>query len=361
MRIRLAILDDDPGYAARFQSYVDAHYADKIELLVFTDAETALRALPDARANVLLVGDAYDVDLSRVPRRCGYAYFVESSNVDTYRGVRAIGKYSKIDQIYREVLEVFDDASESVQLRASGSGAGTRLVTFSSPAGGVGTTTAAVALCRLLALQDQRVLYLSLDPSGASDTLFSAAQESRGTFSDVIYALKRKRGNLSLQLAAHVLHDSYGTAYFGAPAHPADMLELTDEDVTYLLDQVVSAGAYDQVVVDVPFSARPSTLQLFDRSARVVLMSDGRPTANAKLVQGYQVLEMLDLRNETTMLPRACVVYNRFSSKGTERVRDFPVPELGGINRFEGATETQVVDAIAASGRLSTLLAEVLG
>lgn len=361
MRIQLAVLDEDPVFLTRLQAHLAAAHGGKIEMMAFTDAAAALEAVTAHRTHVFLAHETFELDRTQIPARCEFAYLVDSAQVEAVGGVRAIPKFSPVDDFYRSVTTLFNAASESLQIRSQRSGATGRLVTFTSPAGGTGATSVALAFARSLAMHPTpvRTLYVNLDPCEDTSARFGLTDATHGTFSDVVYAVKRRRGDLQLQLESHTYQDSFGTHFFATAPQAADVLELEADDLALLTEQL-GAGAFDVVVLDVPFNLDEATLRVLDASARVVLVSDGRPSANAKVVRALAALEVVAGQHELSVLAQSGLLYNKFSSTLGERLDDVPVAELGGINRFEGATDGQVVDAIFASGRLETLVSAVV-
>jgi cellulose biosynthesis protein BcsQ len=361
MRIQLAVLDEDPLFLTRLQSHLTAAHGSRIEVIAFTDPATALAAIAGNRTHVFLAHETFEIDPDLVPARCEFAYLADSAQVESIRGVRTVPKYAAVDDFFRSVTTLFNAASESMQIRSRRTGGSSRMVAFTSPAGGVGTTSVALAFARALAMQPTplRTLYVGLDSCDDTSARFGLTDPTHGTFSDVVYTVKRRRGDLQMQLESHTYQDSFGTYFFASAAQPTDVLELRADDLALLTEQL-GAGGFDAVVLDVPFALDEATLRILDACAQVVLLSDGRPGANAKVLRAIAGLEIVAAQHELSVLPQTGLLYNKFSSHLGERLDEVPVTELGGINRFEGAPDSQVVDAIFASGRLDTLVASVL-
>ena len=93
MRIKLAILEKDQSYLNRIVAAFGTKYADKFEIYSFTDQAIALSTLDPNRIDVLVASDAFDIDITALPKRCGFAYFVDSPDVDQLNDQRAICKF----------------------------------------------------------------------------------------------------------------------------------------------------------------------------------------------------------------------------------------------------------------------------
>ena len=99
MKIKLALLDNDQNYLNRIVSVFNIRYADKLEIYSFTRIESALSALESTRIDVFVSSVAFDVNTAALPKRCGFAYFVDSADIDSVNNQRAICKYQKADLI----------------------------------------------------------------------------------------------------------------------------------------------------------------------------------------------------------------------------------------------------------------------
>ena len=144
MKIKLAVLEKDLNYLNRFSIAFGAKYAEKVEIHCFTDMEMALREMEASKFDMLIAGELFEVDTKKLPKHCGFAYFTESSDVDVFRGQPAIGKYQRADLLYKQILNVYSENIEDVSGLKHGDGQA-KLIAFTSPSGGVGTSSLAAA------------------------------------------------------------------------------------------------------------------------------------------------------------------------------------------------------------------------
>jgi hypothetical protein len=345
--MRLALLDGDENYLARLASALSGRYPDKLELYSFTDAAAALDALESSRINVFLADSASDIDAGRLPGRCGFAYFVDSPDVASCKGARAVRKYQKVDSIYKAALAIFSETvSEEIGIRED-SGEGARTLVFASPAGGAGASTAAAACARSFASEGKKTLYLNLERFGGPEPFF--AGDGQADFGDVIFALKSGKANLALKLESCVMRDPSGVFFFKSPKTALEMAELDAEDMKTLLRELRLSGAYERIVIDADFSLSERSVELFRQPSELVLVSDGSELANAKLARACRAMELVEGGAGPALLPRASVFYNKFSNK-TGRLSEEGLRTLGGAPRYERAEAEQIVRQIAGLG-----------
>ena len=362
MKIQLVIVDENPRYLEQLTNRLAAEHPGRLEIHAFSDVITAQAALASFRPHVLLVSDTLEIDRAVVPQRTAFARLVDSAGVATIDGVVAVARFIRLDEFYRQVVALLDHSVGSMQMRARRADGGSRLVPVLSPAGGVGTSTVAIAVARAIASQPDgpSVLYLAL--GACDDPSSSLGHDPTGgpTLSDAIFAVKRRRGNLELQLDACTVADRFGVRFLATASAPADVLELDDEDRSLLLEHFLGSGTYDVIVLDIPFDLTPGTVRVLDRAHAVVLTTDGSQAANAKVLRAVSLVEQLDTIHETSVLPRTGLVYNRASSQRSRLLEGLAVPTLATVSRYSAPDEEQVLHAVLGSGQVEPLVQAVL-
>jgi MinD-like ATPase involved in chromosome partitioning or flagellar assembly len=353
LKIKLAVLDKDRNYLDRLSKTCNIKYSDKIEIHSFTDEVLALEMLKESGIDVLIASADIDIDVSLLPARCGFAYLVDSPNIESFKERKAIFKYQKIEQIYKNLIEIFSEKiPDSVGIRFDGE-SGARFITFASASGGTGVSTVAAACAQYFAKNERRVLYLNLEQYSCTDAFFSG--DGSATFNEIVFALKSKRSNLSLKLESSVRRDQSGVCFFAASETALDMREITDEDVKHLLDTLYMSGDYDLIVADVNFELTDRILDMIIKSAATVFVSDGSEIANIKLKQAIDALVILEKKMDTVLLGKCAIFYNKFSNKTGRMLTDTGLKVLGGAQRFEHASASSVAAQLAGFGLFQEL------
>lgn len=344
MKIRVAILDNDKVYLDRFVTAFSAKFADKIELYSFTDLQMAMDSLISNRIEVFLAAETFEIDFDKIPPKCVFAYFVVSNGIDSYKSRSAISKFQKADLIYKQILSLYaEKASDISSLKLDDDS--TRIILFSSPCGGVGTSTVAAACAKYFSSKGNNVLYLNLEPFGSADIYFSG--EGQYDLSEVIYALKSRKSNLSMKLESCVKKDASGVSFYSATSVPLDMMELTGDDIVRLIQELKLTGSYNYIVIDIDFDLDSDHLKIFNLAHYLVWVSDGEEGSNQKITRAYQSLTLLEQNNKADLLRRLHLMYNRFSSKTGKNVGNIDAKLIGGIQVFLHENAGKVVDHIS--------------
>lgn len=344
MKIKLAILEKDAGYLQRIVSVFGTKYADKIEIYSFTDLNLAMQTLSASRIDVFVANDSFDINFDLIPKRCGFAYFVDSADIDTQNGQRAICKFQKIDLIYKQILSIFAENAGNVSGMKLGDDSA-KVIAFVSPCGGVGTSSMAVACAMRFAKQGKKTLYLNIEKLGSSDLFFSA--EGQFDMSDIVFALKTKKANISLKLESCVKQDQSGVFFYSQPKIALDMMELNGEDIIRLVSELKLVGSYDYIIVDMDFILSRETINQMNIMDTILMVSDGSLLANSKVFRAFSAFMILDENSDTPITSKMSLVYNKFSNKTGKSIEGIDIKEIGGAPRYEHASTEQVVKTLS--------------
>ena len=344
MKIRLAILERDKSYLTRIVSAFSTKYADKLEIYSFTDPEVAISTLNNAKIDVLLASDIFDIDIGKMPNRCALAYLVDSMGIDTIKDQYAICKFQKADLIYKQILSVYSEKASSITGFKMSGDVG-NIIAFCSASGGVGSSTMAASCAVRFASQKKKVLYLNLEKFGAADVFFSG--QGQFDMSDIIFALKSKKTNLPLKLESCLKQDPSGVYFYSQTKIALDMMELTTEDAIRLISEIKLMGEYDYIILDMDFGIDKETLKIWRQAQSVVLVGDGTAESNIKTERAYTALATLEQASDAPLTNRMSFIYNKVSSKNGQSINVSGLKVLGGAPRYSGTTQ-QIIEHLAA-------------
>lgn len=344
MKIKLLILDKDKSYLNRIASVFYTKYPDKFEIYTFTEQENAILALDTNKVDVFVASDAFDIDVRLIPRRCGFAYFVDSADVDTVKEQRAICRFQKVDLIYKQILSIYsENFGNTSGLKISDANA--KVIIYTSPSGGTGNSSVAAACAIHYAIQGKKTLYLNLEKFGSSDSYFAA--EGLFGMTDIIYALKSKKANLAMKLESCVKQDVSGVYFYSQPKIALDILELGIEDVIRLISELKITGSYEYIIVDTDFGMDKDKIRLFKQAHALIWVGDGSEVSNGKVASAYNALNVMEQNAEEPLSNRLALIYNKFSNKTSVAMEDLGIRIIGGTPVYMHAGIKQVVMQIA--------------
>ena len=335
MKIKLAILEKDEVYLKRLESVFSVKYADKLEIFATTEPEIALEALRVKKIDVFLADEAFEIGAAQIPPSCGFAYLVDAADVEKIRDITAVCKFQKAEGLYRQILGLFSEKTAAVT-GAHMTGEGSKVLAFVSAAGGTGSSAAAAACAMRFARKGKKALYLNLERFGSADVFFQG--EGNTGLSDVIYAVKGRKGNLAMKLESMVRQDDSGVFFYAGAKLALNMAELSSGETREIVSVLRTSGGYDYIVLDLDFSIEQDMLKLWEECDSIVFVADGSAVSNAKLERAVASLDIMerDQKIDKQLLMRCAVLYNRFSSQTSRKAQVSDMKELGGIKRYEG-------------------------
>lgn len=351
MKIKLAILESDPNYLKRIVPAFNNKYANELEVYSFTDVGVAMDCLAEKGINVFLANSAFKINFTELPKKCGFAFLVDSLDIDRVDNHKAICKFQKVDLIYKQILSIYSEQVPNVTGISKVENGAMKTVAFTSPCGGVGTSTVAAACAIFLAGSGKRVLYLNADVFGSADAFFSC--DGQFDFSDVIYAVKSNKTNRALKLQSTVKQDTSGVFFYSPVKVSLDMMEMRRDDYVILQNELKALGSYDYVILDLPFPKTIDELKLLEYCNSVVMVSDVSEMAEDKIARVLRSVQILDNGAEVALLPRMSLILNKAASSALVQ---HEIRVLGSIPAYQQVSPAQMAKQLSLANVFSQLI-----
>lgn len=351
MKICISILEQDENYLKKLTTTLNVKYADKVEIQAFDDVQKALENVKISRPDLFVLSSSFKVDLNLLPVWCTPVYFSDSNDIDSIHGVKAVGKFQKIDTIYRQFLNIYSEQHSDITLKRAGNGR-CKCIAFMSPAGGVGTSTMAAAVASFLSKNGKKILYVDLDTYGEMEVFFSG--EGQLDMGSIIYELKKGNTNLHLKLESVIKKDISGVYFIQQPKVLMDMMELTEQNMAVFIDELQTALDFEYVILDMDFNLNKEVVEVYQHIDQIILVSDGSEISNRKLQRAREAYKIIDQNSSATLESKISLVYNKFSSKTGQLINDMDM--IGGIPVFQSEKASKIVEQISGMDFLKRLM-----
>ncbi|MBE5944459.1 MAG: hypothetical protein E7258_06025 [Lachnospiraceae bacterium] len=286
MRIKLGIVDEDVIYLQKLVSTFGKYYSDKLEIYSYSDVEYAIDKISKQRHDVVLVDSkitSFDV------KNCCIAYMVDTSDIDQINGTKAICKFQKTEMIYKDILNLYAEHSALATKKKKVS-QDAEIISFASPISGVGNSSVAVAFAINCALNNKSAFYLNLETLPSTSVFMK--NDSKYTMSDVIYAVKSKKNNLSMKLESFVSTDSVGFDYYADAENTMDLHELNEEDIETLIKELKIMGLYDYIIVDCNFEVSNKMKKILSMTDKFVCVTNLDEKSEIKMSKARDLLNI---------------------------------------------------------------------
>lgn len=186
-----------------------------------------------------------------------------------------------------------------------------------SPAGGVGQTTIAAAICTLIARNFRRVLLVGTDGLQTFGCVLKGAQRLQAGTEKTLQQKSKYTYKVIQPMIASELYDIL-------PPFPAALasLGITQDHLLFLIDAIKSSGDYDFIVIDSGSDFTEATTRMMAAADQVLLLTAQDVHSIHKL---HCLLDNIDCSDQN----RFALVCNKFQAEAEnhlagEGVRQYP-------------------------------------
>ena len=344
MRINVAIYDTDKVYTNRLVNGLQTNFARQVSVKSFSDEQIFKTELLRQHFDIAIIAQDFVGLSDSIPDRTLTMVFTSDNGIEEFDRIPAVGKYQSVEKIYKRIIGVYAD--NAGEMKISKSGSASKIIMVTSVQGGVGTSSLAAAYALHLARKNKRIFYLNLENFGTSNSFF--AGDGQGSFSDIIYALKSKNINFAMKLQSTIKKDTSGVQFIDGCRNAYDMLELTDSEISELLEGISAVQEFDAIVVDYSGTMNERQQMLMKKYADVIIyVNDGSDIGNDKFIRFCEAVRIIEKKEDCSILNKMSLVYNRYSSHTSSQLEEVPVTLLGGINRIEGISGRELANELA--------------
>ena len=345
MKIKLAIIEKNQEYLNRIAAALSIKYSDQIETYLFSDSGAAANSVQNV--HVILAYEGCDISQLHVGKDCSIAYLTDRTGVDQISGLPAVSRFQKLESIYKQVLNLYSENASNIISIRNESGNVASVIAFTSPCGGTGTSTAAVACAIHFAAQGKKTLYLNLETFGTASLYFDG--QGQFSMSDIIYAIKNRKANLQMKLESCVRQDPCGVFFFSETMMALDQMELEHEEILRLLTELKLSGQYDRIVVDADFSLDQDIVRLYSKMDTVVWVSDGTESSHVKIERAIECVETIDKIDKQAEINEIALLYNKSAEAEMRNTPKSIFRVVGSIPQYRAASARQIAMSVATS------------
>ncbi len=234
---KAGIYDEDKAYMISLMNHINSDRENPFLALAFSGQEELRDYLCENRLDVLLIDEKIYADIWQElgAQRCVILSGERQSGVREISGAAVLFKYSRASDIVQGIIKYMDaDVPERSRRLFRSYG-------VISPVGRCGKTNLAISLC-----MDDEVrggLYIGMEE-------FSSFDDRHDVISNIIYLVKERAARFAEYVDEHVVKlDDYSV--LGYMRSYMDAIELTGEDVRWMIDQFREWGRYTTVVFDI--------------------------------------------------------------------------------------------------------------
>ncbi len=278
-RINILIFHKDEEYASAISIALatrDSIYAITLAGKDMPSLQGALTEATDKNYDLILVDQEWKEEADRLEvenreRLIGLCETPSRWGVEGY-----IYKYGGLERINSELQLTYAQVTGKSRIFLSDHD--TKIIGFTSSAGGVGTSSIAIAVGRELTSLDKRdALYLSFEKT-ESTPVYMPVDEGRASISEYLYYLfAGEKETSSSFIDGFLVADTYGLCAFRPSKVINELTQLSGEHQMQFLDSLCTSGRFRYILIDFCQQGSDETWQLMLLCSKIFLIDNGLP------------------------------------------------------------------------------------
>lgn len=322
-KINVVLIDKDELYLNRLTNYL-IDKADSFNVSSFSSPEILDEFLVNKSNKVDVLVLPMDFANDSIKQLTIPAKVILSEGPGSkLEGFESVYKYQKADKFLSDILQIFSEKTGRTDAVTRGN-KNTKIVGVYSPVGGSGKTTIALALSTLCASFGLKVFYLNFEKLNSSDAFFAPAPQ--GSMSDVFLALKTKGANIGLKLIANCYTDpATKINYINSPDSAMEYNELTESEITRLLQEFDNLGKYDLVFVDMHSAFDKFNTDILTCCDQILMPFCQDSLSLVKMTAFLREFKFHDSLSSLT--PKIHMIANKTDANGTAVIQSELVPK----------------------------------
>lgn len=319
MGIEIIFADTNEEYLERLTHYIKEHFADNYKISICRDKKQLQNKLKAGKCDVLCFApELYDSKMDFKQVLLPIVLFDEEEMIpypDKFK--YTLNKYTRISKLMAYIDESYEIAERNKPL----------IYGVFGPAGGVGTSTVAIATAIAYANSGRKTCYVNLEDINSTELFFE------GKNSKVLgETQKPSQESYEAFLKQHIKQDLKSGVFYCMDVQ--EILENTNLSITELIEGIIDSEIATALVVDLGSSLSAIHKSVFEQADKLLLVTTDANYALYKL-QAF----VRDMPNEEKIE----VVYNQSNSI----VSEMQVPVAGRIDKLYAKHAVGVCEYIA--------------
>ncbi|MBD5096190.1 MAG: AAA family ATPase [Lachnospiraceae bacterium] len=278
----------------------------------------------------------YTESISRQGINQVFVLVSDDSEENKYQYANVISKFSSVKEIIHKVTGKLG-ISMGISEKQDGE-AGTTLIMVYSPVGGVGKTTAAMALCYQLGLLNKRVIYVNFDTIQNYQWIVNREEYIEN-------GLERYMTRHDISVADKLSEEVWQCGFSCAKPFKSSKLSygIKNSDYLFAIEELKKTNKYDYIVIDTMSDLGELNLSVLDKCDKVITVMDQSAYGVYKVMKFLECINYQD--NEKFMF-----LCNKYYEGGYDYLQQCPVDIIEKIPYLYSQNGCLTLDEIKSNG-----------
>lgn len=257
------IVEPDESYLSALEYKFAEEWEDFVEIEAISSLKYLNEYFEEPRNLYILLINEYLYSEKIAMHDCVHTFLLteDEKKLPDQKNAHAIYKYTGVAEIYGRVNRVVQAWKERER------GSATQLTVVTSVTGGCGKTLFSLGIAAELAARERNVLYLSAEL--LQD--FQVYLEEEKTIPDAFcHALAMREGHIAAMTEKCVGREEF--SWLLPFRHTASSYQITLADYVYLIDALLKAGLWQEIVLELPLEMGSDMAILLQKAHHVVVL-----------------------------------------------------------------------------------------
>ena len=274
-QIKLVVIDNDIHYLNNLMNYISTEYKEIISAVSFSNKKLFLDYIENQEgADIFLISTDFYYDIHKENYSNRAVLLSENNKTED----KSIYKYQSIDKICKQIIEIYNKTKEdSENIEDS------KVISFFSPIGGIGTSTISIATAIKLAKANNQVLYLNLERI-QSNGIFMTESRCKYNFSDLLINIKEGGEEFEDLLSESIIRYEDLTLYYFNPIDSIlDIEDISLDDIKDLLSNICNSKRFNYIIIDLPSVLDSKYYYIFEEAEQNIVIIGQDPISSYKI------------------------------------------------------------------------------
>lgn len=286
-KLNLVIFDRDIEYSLALSETFNRRYYKYFRISIIDNYEQFEELIFAAKKiDLLLVNESFKERMDDFKFIKGTIYFTESRDKQNIEE-KVLYKYQSVTSLFNFIKRIYKTIDKVVTFDDEYNEG--KLITVTSPSGGIGKTAISVGIANKIALHGKKVLYLNMEEFSSLEEIFGE-NNNKSNISDLFYNVNEEDKIKDIILSM-VNKGKDGIWYINGPNSVLDLAELKSREVTKAVSFLKKYTDFDYIILDLggTFNGIYSTLLHLSDKVFVIMQQ-----TNISMAKVYSLLSQFD-------------------------------------------------------------------
>lgn len=295
-KINIVIYDKDLDYVEALVELLNKYYYKYIKVIGITNSKDLKKLQSTAyKIDILIINESL-IKESEATRYVKTVISLSETENTNDLEARRLYKYQNGQAIYNAISKIYTTVNKNAILGQDNYT--TKVITFFSPIGGIGTSTISVALASKLTKEGKKVICINMEQISSMGVFFDVRKNQKN-LSDLLYS-SDSEDKLNEELLGEVINKDQNNIYYINPVNSIlDFEELNGQEIVNIIKAIKEKLDFDYIIIDLGSKIDNLSNVVLENSDKAMLLIG---QGNIAILKAEETLKQFDRLDNINLL-----------------------------------------------------------